>query len=214
MKNPFLYLFVTIIFIAPLLVVPFTGDSYNTPKNIFIQLSILLCLLLWIKNILTQDKIDIVASKFYLFLFGFALTSVLSLLWAENFYFATRSILQIFIFAAAFIIAANTVKPDKIRFAVSVALIAGFLSAAYGILQYFGFDLIGFQGAASPDWKWRASSTFGDPNFLADYLMLIFPVGVALYLSSPKIINKFFFLFMLTVIYAALLITFSIGALI
>lgn len=61
-------------------------------------------------------------------------------------------------------------------------LLVGFLSGAYGILQYWGRDMIW----ASPvqPYGGRPVSTFGNPNFLSSYLMMVSPLAFAFALRS------------------------------
>lgn len=213
MRKKLLYLFIVTIFAAPLLVIPLTANQYDPPKDIFVHVAILLCLLLWIKYTLTQNKIEIQTSRFYFVISAFLLLAALSFAWSENIYYAKRELFRYFILAVAFFIAANAIRAKEIKYVVGVAFAAGCISGLYALSQYFGFDFAQISDADITDWKFHIHSTFSNPHFLANYLILVFPVGVTLYLSSARIVHKLSLLFAINIVYAAILVTFSAGAL-
>ncbi len=62
----------------------------------------------------------------------------------------------------------------------SVCIVAG----AYGILQYWGHDII-WNSPVQP-YGGRPVSTFGNPNFLSSYLMMMCPIGVVFSLRAQR----------------------------
>ncbi len=60
-----------------------------------------------------------------------------------------------------------------------LALAAGFLASTYGVLQYFNFEFI-WPHALNP-YGGRAVSTFGNPNFLSSYNVVLLPFCVILW---------------------------------
>ncbi len=62
------------------------------------------------------------------------------------------------------------------------ALSAGFLGAAYGVLQYFGFEFI-WAKTLNP-YGGRSVSTFGNPNFMSSYMVMLLPLAAAYYLKA------------------------------
>jgi hypothetical protein len=69
---------------------------------------------------------------------------------------------------------------DYARLMCLVSLVAG----GYAVMQYFGKDII-WTGFINP-YSGRPVSTFGNPNFLSSYLVLTFPVALALTLASRR----------------------------
>jgi tetratricopeptide (TPR) repeat protein len=61
----------------------------------------------------------------------------------------------------------------KIRIALGIITLASFVVAAYGMLQHFSLDPIGYGDSI------RIQSTFGNPNFYVGFLTLMIPVTAA-----------------------------------
>lgn len=213
MRKLILNLFIATIFLTPLVILPLTIDYYHPPKELFSQLFILLCLVLWLIKGIRQEKFEIVQTKFYLLLLLYAAVTGLSLIWAKSGYLGLRDYSQILTYITAFFICVNTVGQKEAKRVALFAFIAGFISALYAVFQYYGLEFIKYPTVTFPDWRFRLYSTFGNPDFLANYLSLIFPVGVVLYISTQKFFKKLLLLLALSIIYFALLVTFSIGAL-
>jgi tetratricopeptide (TPR) repeat protein len=60
-----------------------------------------------------------------------------------------------------------------------LALATGFMAAVYGVLQYFNLEFIWPQ-TLNP-YGGRAVSTFGNPNFLSSYCVVLLPAAVTLF---------------------------------
>lgn len=65
---------------------------------------------------------------------------------------------------------------------VNLAMATGALAAAYGVLQYFGVEPI-WTRALNP-YGARSVSTFGNPNFLSSYLVILLPLVFIGFLRS------------------------------
>lgn len=61
---------------------------------------------------------------------------------------------------------------------------AGFFAAAYGLMQYFNIEVIWPQ-ALNP-YGGRAVSTFGNPNFLSSYTVVLMPLALAFFLRARR----------------------------
>lgn len=77
---------------------------------------------------------------------------------------------------AAFFLAAQADPSWDGRFRWLI-LIVGALAAGYGVMQYLGHEFIWSQ-ALNP-YSGRPVSTFGNPNFLSSYLIMLLPVSLA-----------------------------------
>lgn len=66
----------------------------------------------------------------------------------------------------------------------SAAFTVAFMAALYGILQYWGRDMI--WGSPIQPYGGRPVSTFGNPNFLSSHLMMVSPLAFAQGLNKQK----------------------------
>lgn len=65
---------------------------------------------------------------------------------------------------------------------LTVVFLAGFIASIYGILQYFGIELI-WPKVLNPFGS-RCVSTFGNPNFLSSYLVLLIPLSYSCFIAN------------------------------
>lgn len=94
-------------------------------------------------------------------------------------------------------------KKDFMLFAYSSFIAAG-LIAFYAVLQKFGFNVL-FQGFQDNIFEGRVYSTLGNPDFLAQFLAPILPIGVSL-IFSAKTQTKKILLFITNLVIAIALI--------
>lgn len=77
-------------------------------------------------------------------------------------------------------------SPEKrIRRLVVTAAMAGFIVSLYGILQIFNLDFLTW--TEPPYLTHRTISTFGQPNFLASFLLFIIPLDIYLVFQSTRL---------------------------
>ncbi|HKZ34496.1 MAG TPA: O-antigen ligase family protein, partial [Patescibacteria group bacterium] len=90
------------------------------------------------------------------------------------------------------------------------ALTSAVVVSLYGILQRLGID----QGKWVQDSQARVFSTFGQPNWLATYLLFFLPLSLGLFLKKKQIRNSLSLLLLgiFGIIYSAFLFTFSLSA--
>lgn len=94
---------------------------------------------------------------------------------------------------------------DTNRPRLTLALVwVGILASVYGILQYFSIEF--FWPRVLNPFGGRSVSTFGNPNFLSSYLVILFPVLFVYYLRTRGAERLFYMLSML-IYFAALLCT-------
>jgi len=75
-----------------------------------------------------------------------------------------------------------------IRHFLVVSVFSGFLVSLYAILQIFGIDFVSWSEA--PKLTGRAVSSFGQPNYLACWLLIILPFNVYLLKQAKKIFSR------------------------
>ena len=93
---------------------------------------------------------------------------------------------------------------NRSRF-IHVTFLVGFIASVYGLLQYFGIEII-WPHVLNP-FGGRSVSTFGNPNFLSSYLVLLFPLVFLHYFQSTSFSQKFFYFILLMSYFATLLCT-------
>jgi O-antigen ligase len=92
---------------------------------------------------------------------------------------------------------------DKIRQLIIISSVSGFLVSFYAILQLFGVDFITWSESAKV--TGRAVSSFGQPNYLACWLLIVLPFSAFLfYTSKNKIIRIIWALIFVTELVALL----------
>jgi len=101
---------------------------------------------------------------------------------------------------------------NKIKRIIVVAVFSGFLVAIYGILQILGIDFLSWP--ENPLLTKRTISTFGQPNFLASWLLLVIPLSAYLIYENRKFFSRFIYSFILLIQLACLFSTSSRGGLI
>jgi putative inorganic carbon (HCO3(-)) transporter len=74
-----------------------------------------------------------------------------------------------------------------------VLFFASFLSSVYGIFQFFGMEII-WPTNVNPFGN-RCVATFGNPNFLSSFLVLLIPLGIyKITHSGSKLFDRYFYL--------------------
>lgn len=97
-------------------------------------------------------------------------------------------------FLLVFVVGRSIKSKSELNKVIVSMVIAGVVSAMYGIYQYmqpdegtfYDYSMKGLDGGSVA----RVSSTFGNPNFYAEYLVLLIPVAVALFITSRSALRK------------------------
>lgn len=81
----------------------------------------------------------------------------------------------------------------------------GFLSSVYGVLQYFNIEVVWPQ-VLNP-YGGRAVSTFGNPNFLSSYIVVLMPAALGLFVVEKSAARRFAYGALFIALHSALLAT-------
>lgn len=81
-----------------------------------------------------------------------------------------------------FFAAVSLVDDDNRPGLIRAVFVTAWVASVYGILQYFGIELI-WPKVLNP-YGGRCVSTFGNPNFISSYLVMVMPVSLALWLAA------------------------------
>ncbi len=156
----------------------------------------------------TKTNLDVFILLFALVMFISSVTS-----------FARNSSMKIFmvysVFMMGYFIITNTVKNKKSLYLMfSIMTVSAVLVALYGIYQHiFGFA----EGTTWTDTEMftdiqtRVVSTFGNPNVLGEYLLLMIPAVCAFVWNAPKIGNRVVNLLPLGLLGLCMIFTYSRG---
>lgn len=110
-----------------------------------------------------------------------------------------------FLWIGGLIAAGRLTRRARVTDFLHLALCTGFLASAYGVLQYFNFDLV-WPYTLNP-YGGRAVSTFGNPNFLSSYNVALMPVALALFLTEKPGARRLTYAALFLTLEAAMLAT-------
>ncbi|MDH5689943.1 MAG: O-antigen ligase family protein [Candidatus Bathyarchaeota archaeon] len=186
-----------LIFLLPLVFNAKMDDAFALPKITLFRITVLICgMALLIRSIENRMKNRVFhdlgktdTSKRRIFspmnfpILAFLLVSIvatlrspnihLSFVGAHKFYFWGLS--AIIGYVIIYFIVLGNLEVKYIEKSIDVILIGSGLVAIYGILQHFGLDFVHW---AQPP-KERIFSTFGNPNFLGAYLIMVIPLALS-----------------------------------
>lgn len=202
--------------LVPLVMSSRTSSNFAFPKLILLLIGTVIVTSFWIVKLLLsaelQFKLGTLEIAAIIF-FGLVLTSfILSVNYSTSLigdYTRFEGLFTYLSYICLFIVASQFEWNNKrIRYlALSLVAVAALISLI-GILQYFGYDLISLSAQFDIH---RSSGTFGNPSLLAGYLVLVFPVALALFIiERDAIISVLLGSFALS-IFAATLTSFTRG---
>jgi len=149
-------------------------------------------------------------------LFAYGLFIALSIVVSLVFYWSNRTSYLVFWGKRIMFYVFNSLLPFFISYAMAkhsektkkfllyTFFLIATISSLYAILQYTGYEFIWPRNLHH--YGSRSVSTFGNPNFLSSYLLVVIMLLVPFFFEASGI-NQFFFLFLILINYFALLIT-------
>ncbi|MCX7905701.1 MAG: O-antigen ligase family protein [Elusimicrobiales bacterium] len=75
---------------------------------------------------------------------------------------------------------------------IHLSILSGFYASIYGILQYFGIEII-WDKTLTPYGR-RAVTTFGNPNFASSYILILIPFTLFYYSNIKNKVRKIYFI--------------------
>jgi putative inorganic carbon (HCO3(-)) transporter len=184
MKHIIKWLFPLFIIAIPIAVDLRTNGLYDLPKISLLYLFASSGLLLFIIEAEKKKRIEVVQNRIF-YLFGLfilinlvsTILSISPVLSIFGLYRRYDGLLTLFSYAALLFLFANYGRIKDTAYAI---LIAATLTSSYAILQHLKIYIIPTLTAD------RTTSLFGNPNFLAAYLLMAFPLALILYFSEKK----------------------------
>jgi len=225
--------YLAIIFLIPLYFAVWLKNNNVFELNKIILFKILIWLLLLIflikiiylfstkpsaikKKLFAMPKRFIVLILFFIVLAISAYFAQDQLTAFEGSYFRQQGLVSYFFYILFFCLLWLNARISASRFNYNKIIIAIVLSSwlvsIYGLAQKAGWDFINWN---EPAWlTGRVSSSLGQPNFLASYLLLVIPLSVYLFFKAKKLLIKFFWFIVLISQLLCLFFTYSRGGLI
>lgn len=175
---------------TPLVFIILTRDQFELPKLTVLRILTAAMLGLWALRVLAVQRLELRSTPLDVPLgvwFGLQVLTTLHSIspWVswlgeyENF----RGLLTVGNYYALFYLLVNFVRTRaQIDRLLLMTLLAGLLTTAYGISQFFGVDFIAWNPTSVA--KGRYFSTLGNPNFLAAYLAMVMPLIVVFFIET------------------------------
>jgi len=195
-----LVIFLPLFFIRPIY------QLFTISKTTFAEILILSLFILWLFKINLEKRWVIRKTPIIFPLLFYFLLITISLLWAVNPFQSLDYILYLFICILLFLtVKENLTSMETIKRIISFSLIGGALVAFIGICQYFTeFNWI--PQVAPP------SSTFGNRNMAAQYLIMVIPLSFAAWGVSQNSFKKALYILCLFMMIFYLTLTTTRGA--
>jgi len=221
------FCYLAAIFFTPIYLAVFLNNNNVFELNkivLFKILTLLLLLFSLLKLALPNIKYQIrhLISWFflykYLFIpFLFLLSLIITTIFSQNIeisfyglhsrYQGLYSYFFYFLFFLLLLVNIKTIR--EIKRMIITAVISSFFVSLYGLVQMAGFD---FMDWTEPTFiTGRATSTLGQPNFLASYLLLVIPLSVYLIIKTNKFLIRFFWIITFLFQILCLFFTYSRG---
>jgi O-antigen ligase len=117
-------------------------------------------------------------------------------------------------FLMIFVIGRSIRSRNTLTWILVLMVVAGALTGLYGLYQYFFAPQTAKIGLydLTDDVAGRIGSTFENPNFYAEYLVLMVPVGLALVLGSRGLLRRSMMLIATLLLFAGLMMTYTRGS--
>lgn len=213
-----MYLALALSVAAPLVFSRWTFDQFDIAKLLVVRLLTLAILVSWLfspqgaRVRLRRGPMDILLLGF---LGAVLVSTVLSVSFTTALigkYKRYEGLLTFFNYGLLYFLAAQIFRSPKHVSRLSKAMVGtAYIVAAYGILQFLGLDPINW-GEKLPFEARKAFSTFGNPDLLAGYLVLVSPMALAEFMSAAETRVKVIRFAGFMVIAGALVLTFTRGA--
>jgi putative inorganic carbon (HCO3(-)) transporter len=202
---------------VPLFFIILTRDQFELPKLTVLRILTVLMLGLWLVRILAARRFEFRRTPLDFPILIWVGLEVLTSLHSVSGYISWlgeyenfRGLLTNLNYVALFYLCVNFIRTreqiDKLLFTV---FLAGLLSAAYGIGQFFGMDFIAWNPTSVS--KGRYFSSMGNPNFLAAYLAMVMPLIVVLFVETTSSFKRLLLFFSFIAMFLCLLGTWSRG---
>jgi len=196
-----------------------TADTFALPKFVILLGGAVLLFSFWLIHASLQAEVQISRTRIDLPILLFFLVSLASTLFSANramslmgSYERFDGLLSILAYTLVFFLSVQVFRKgkDRLDFALKTVMFATFFVSVYGLMQYFGLDLIPWpeEGFESN----RSFATLGNPVLLGSFLTMMLPIILALMLTRENSTQAAWYGLCFLLAGASLATTFSRGA--
>ena len=181
-----------LVFFLPLVFNPNFQDAFALPKVTFVRVLVLIMVLAWLVKMIERRaerrQVRLVRSCLNLPVVAFLLASVLTALHSINprislqgmYMYRFAGLSAVIAYVLIYFLAINNVTKQGIEKVISTILVGSGIVVFYAVLQHFGIDFFRW----NRPWQQRVWSTFGNPNFLSAYLVMVIPLAVSMLMKK------------------------------
>ena len=176
---------ILLVFAVPLAISPFSTNIYNVPKSFISSLLILFIFALWLSRWDEKGSISLPTSYLSLPILAFFLASLLSMAKALDFYQALTASYRLLTYLLLYHLVLYVIQEHRqVETLFRVMGLTGAAVAVYGLFQYWGWDFMLLSE------RFRPVSFLGNTGYAAEYLILVIPLSLVLFLRAPSFLEK------------------------
>lgn len=217
LEKTILHLALILVFFPPLFLVPrvFTHDVTLHTKLLFTgfvsSLAAGLCI---VRIMLFSDRISFKDTPVRLAVIIYGISIIISCILSEQPLYSLRESLRIIPFLLIFIFfPRNILTRDAVKIRIT-ALLAGFLTAFYGLCQYFDYNFLLRWFPFIPRYDTARSqivSTMGNPEYLGSYLSPLVILCIPAFLKKSRPAIQIIYAMLIAILLFTILLTGSRG---
>ncbi len=211
-KKIIAVLYQSLFFIVPLILFPSTSELFEFNKIIVVYLLTVAISTAWIIRSIYEKRLIFNKTALYVPILIFLASQIISTFVSVDIrtsllgYYSrfNGGIVSLFCYFTLYFGFVSNLQKKDIRPIINVTLTATFLSSLYGILERLGID----KNIWIQDVQNRVFSTFGQPNWMAAWLVAVLPLSLTYGLiTDAKSKKRYLYLLLSLVIFITLLFT-------
>lgn len=211
-------------FLTPFIFTWMNQELFEFSKMLFVYAMTSILVGLWLMRMVVEQKLILKTSKLDYFLLAFLISQIISTIFSLHvrtswFGYYTRfngGLLSTITYITLFYAFISNIHRNQLRAIFSSFLLSALLISLYAIPERFShspscwlitqkFDTNCWSENNNP--RYRVFATFGQPNWLAAFLIAIIPLNISQLLKEKKIANRLYLLLVLVMSGAALVFT-------
>jgi len=176
---------IALLVFSALLFSPYTESTFLLTKEVFFRIAVFFCIALWLTKIALSSKIEFVKTPLNIPLLLLTISALTSFLAARAVYLSQRDFINLTASILLYLVIIDVIRTkEQILKLLLVLICLTGITALYGTLQFYGMDY--FKYWVGNIGRKRMFATFGNPNFLAEYLICILPISFVIALLGRK----------------------------
>jgi putative inorganic carbon (HCO3(-)) transporter len=178
-ENKYFLSYSTLIFFLPLVFMPDFNEIFEFPKMALVYLAAIFVAVLFILDMLLKGvEIKFPDKRVLLYLVSFIISTLFSVhVYTSLVGYYTRyhgGLLSVLAYFVLFFVAVNTLRKDHLAKLTEIMVLSTLVVSIYAIFQKFGL----LSSIWDPSVSQRVFSTFGQPNWLAQFLAMLLPLSL------------------------------------